>query len=140
MIRMLYPQKQKQKLQHQGVLGKKKKKRLQNAAHLQMRSCGAQTPARCYLLCCELVRAHGNAVNKLHGTPQAVELHALVYVHHTVGGRRPAPHPVVQEAADARQDDFEHGKAAAQTLFGQQVPLTGNGNLLSGGEIVLLVC
>lgn len=88
------------------------------------------TPARCYSLCCELVCAHGDAVDKLHGTPQAVELHTLVHMHHAVGGRRTAPHPVLQETADARQDDLEHGEAAAQTLFGQQVPLTGNGNLL----------
>lgn len=80
------------------------------------------------------MRAHGNAVDELHGAPQAVELHALVDVHHAVGGRRPAPHPVVQETADARQDDLEHGKAAAETLFGQQVPLTGNSNLLGKGE------
>lgn len=74
--------------------------------------------------------SHRDAVDKLHGTPEAVELHTLVNVHHTVGGRRPAPHGVLQEAADARQDDLEHGKAAAQALFGQQVSLTGNGNLL----------
>lgn len=77
------------------------------------------------------MRAHGDAVDKLHGTPQAVELHALVHVHHAVGGRRPAPHPVLQEAADARQDDLEHGEATAQTLFGQQVALTRNGDLLT---------
>ncbi len=88
------------------------------------------TPAWCHLLCCELVCAHRDAVHKLHGTPQAVELHTLVNMHHTVGGRRPTPHPVLQETTDARQDDLEHGKTAAQTLFGQQVPLTGNGDLL----------
>lgn len=76
------------------------------------------------------MRAHRDAVDKLHGAPQAVELHTLVNVHHTVGGRRPAPHPILQEAADACQDDLEHGKATAQTFFGQQVSLTGNGNLL----------
>lgn len=54
------------------------------------------------LLCSEFVRAHRNAVDELHSTPQAMELHALVHVHHAVGGRRPAPHPVIQEAADAR--------------------------------------
>lgn len=75
--------------------------------------------------------AHGDAVDELHGAPQAVKLHALVNVHDTIGGRRPTPHPIVQETADARQDDLEHGKAAAQTLFGQQVPLTRNGNLLA---------
>lgn len=75
--------------------------------------------------------AHRDAVDKLHGTPQAVKLHALVNVHDTIGGRRPTPHPIVQEAADARQNDLKHGKAAAKTLFGQQVPLTRNGNLLA---------
>lgn len=86
--------------------------------------------SRCHLLCCELMCAHRDAVDKLHGTPQAVKLHALVNVHDTVGGRRPTPHPIVQETADARQNDLKHGKAAAKTLFGQQVPLTRNGNLL----------
>lgn len=76
------------------------------------------------------MRADGNAVDKLHGAPQTVELHALVNVHDAVGGRRPAPHAVVQEAADARQDDLEHGKAAAKALFGQKVTLACNGNLL----------
>lgn len=99
-----------------------------NTTHLQTHSYGLRT--RCYLLCCELVCAHRDAVDKLHGTPQAVKLHTLVNMHNTVGGRRPAPHPVMQETADARQDDLEHGKAAAKTLFGQQVPLTRNGNLL----------
>lgn len=74
--------------------------------------------------------AHRDAVDKLHGTPKAVELHALVNMHHTVGGWRPTPHAILQEAADTCQDDLEHGKAAAQTFFGQQVSLTGNGNLL----------
>lgn len=83
-----------------------------------------------HLLGSELVRADGNAVDKLHGAPQTVELHALVNVHDAVGGRRSAPHAVVQEAADARQDDLEHGKAAAKALFGQKVTLACNGNLL----------
>lgn len=78
----------------------------------------------------ELVRAHGDAVDELHGAPEAVELHALVHVHHAVAGQRAAPDGVVQEAAHARQDDLEHGQAAAQTLLGQQVPLAGNGYLL----------
>lgn len=83
------------------------------------------------------MRAHGDAVDELHGAPQTMELHALVHVHHTIGGRRPAPHPVVQETADARQDDFKHGKATAKALFGQQVPLTCNCNLLERSHILL---
>lgn len=58
--------------------------------------------ARCHLLCRELVRAHGDAVDELHGAPQAVELHTFVDMHHTVGGRRTAPHRILQEAADSR--------------------------------------
>lgn len=46
--------------------------------------------------------AHRDAVDKLHGAPQAVKLHTLVDVHHAVGGRRAAPHAVLQKAADAR--------------------------------------
>ena len=76
------------------------------------------------------MRAHRDAVDELHGAPQAVELHTLIHVHHTIGGWRPAPHGILQEAADASQDDLEHGKATAQAFFGQQVSLTGNGNLL----------
>lgn len=83
------------------------------------------------------MRAHRDAVDELHGAPQTMELHALVHVHHTIGGRRPTPHPVVQETADARQDDFEHGKATAKALFGQQVPLTCNCNLLGRSHILL---
>lgn len=58
--------------------------------------------ARRHLLCRELVRAHGDAVDELHGAPQAVELHTFVDMHHTVGGRRTAPHWILQEAADSR--------------------------------------
>lgn len=76
------------------------------------------------------MRADRNAVDKLHGAPQAVKLHALIYVHDAVGRRWAAPHAIVQETADACQDDLEHGKAAAKTLFGQKVALTCNGNLL----------
>lgn len=100
--------------------------------YISAHACTVHTPARCYLLCRELMCAHRDAVDKLHGTPQAVELHTLIDMHHTVGGRGPAPHPILQEAADARQDDLEHGKATAQAFFGQQVSLTGNGNLLVG--------
>lgn len=91
-----------------------------------------------YLLCCKLMCAHRDAVDKLHGAPEAVELHTLVNMHHTVGGRRPAPHAVLQEAAYACQDDFKHGEATAETLFSQQVSLTGNGNLLGKRTITLL--
>lgn len=51
--------------------------------------------ARRHLLCRELVRAHGDAVDELHGAPQAVELHTFVDMHHTVGGRRTAPHRIL---------------------------------------------
>lgn len=74
--------------------------------------------------------AHWDAVHELHGTPKAVEFHTLVNVHHAVGGWGSTPHTVLQEATDAREDDLEHGKAAAQALFGQQVALSGNGDLL----------
>lgn len=89
-----------------------------------------------YLLCRKLMRADRNAVDKLHGAPQAVKLHALVYVHDAVGGRRATPHAVVQETADACQDDLEHGKAAAKTLFGQKVALACNGNLLKKDTVL----
>lgn len=56
----------------------------------------------------ELVGSHRDAVHKLHGAPQAVELHTLVNVHDAVAGQRPAPDRVLQEAAHSRQDDLEH--------------------------------
>lgn len=83
-----------------------------------------------YSLHCELVGSHRDAVHELHGAPETVELHALVHVHHAVAGQRSAPDGVVQEASHAREDDLEHGQAAAQPLFGQEVALTSNGNLL----------
>lgn len=79
---------------------------------------------------CELVCSHGDAVYKLHGTPEAVELHTLVHVHHAVTGQRPAPDRVIQEASHTCKDDFEHGQTAAKPLFGQQVTLTSDGYLL----------
>lgn len=79
---------------------------------------------------CEFVGSHRDAVHELHGTPEAVELHALVHVHHAVAGQRPPPDGVVQEASHACEDDLEHGQTAAQPLFGQEVALTSNGNLL----------
>lgn len=78
----------------------------------------------------ELVGSHWDAVDKLHGTPQAVELHALVHMHDAVAGQRPAPDGVLQEATHPRQDDLEHGEAAAEPLLGQQVTLTRDCNLL----------
>ncbi len=76
------------------------------------------------------MRSHRDAVHKLHGAPQPVELHALVHVHHAVAGQWAAPDWVVQITADASQNDLEYGETAAQPLFRQQVTLTGDGNLL----------
>lgn len=83
-----------------------------------------------YSLHGELVRSHGDAVHELHGTPEAVELHTLVHVHHAVARQRPAPDWVIQEGAHSGQDDLKHGQAAAQPLFGQQVTLPCDGDLL----------
>lgn len=44
-----------------------------------------------YSLHCKLVRSHRYAVHELHGTPETVELHTLVDVHHAVARQRPAP-------------------------------------------------
>lgn len=82
------------------------------------------------ILCSELVCAHRDAVHKLHGTPEAVELHALVHMHDAIGGGRASPHAVLQEAANACQDDFKHGQPTAQTLLRQQVSFPRYCNLL----------
>ena len=76
------------------------------------------------------MRAHGDAVDELHGAPQPVELHALVDVHHAVAGQWAAPDGVLQEGAHAGQDHLEHGQAAAQPLLGQEVAFAGDGDLL----------
>lgn len=91
-----------------------------------------------YSLSCELVGPHGDAVDELHGTPQPVELHALVNVHDAVGGRGAPPDGVLQVAPDAGQDDLEHGQAAAQPLLGQEVALPSDGDLLGMGEYIHL--
>lgn len=52
-----------------------------------------------YSLHCKLVRSHRYAVHKLHGTPETVELHTLVNVHHAVARQWPAPDWVIQEGA-----------------------------------------
>lgn len=78
--------------------------------------------ARLYVLHSELMRSHGDAVDELHGAPEAMEFHTLVHVHHPVAGQGPAPDGIVQEGADPRQDDLKHGQAAAEAFFGQQVP------------------
>lgn len=87
-----------------------------------------------YLLSCELVGPHGDAIDELHGTPEPVEFHALVHVHDAVGGWRAPPDRVLQVAPDAGQDDLEHGQSTAQSLLGQQVALPSNGDLLGREE------
>lgn len=79
---------------------------------------------------CELVGPYWDAVNKLHGAPETVELDTLVHVHHTIAGQWATPDGVIQEASHTGEDDFEHGQTTAQPLFGQQVSLTSDGNLL----------
>lgn len=93
---------------------------------------GAGSPR--HVLHSELVCSHGDAVDELHRAPQAVELHALVHVHHPIAGQGPAPDGVVQEGADPRQDDLEHGQAAAEAFFGQQVPFPRDCYLLRWRE------
>lgn len=79
---------------------------------------------------------HGDAVDKLHGTPQSVKLDTLVHMHDPIAGQRPTPDRVIQEGPDPSQDDLEHGQATAETLLGQQVPLSRYGNLLWKGQNV----
>ena len=74
---------------------------------------GVTPPFRGYLLSCEFVSPHGDAVDELHGTPEPVEFHALVHVHDTVGRWRAPPDRVLQVAPDAGQDDLKHGQSTA---------------------------
>lgn len=81
-------------------------------------------------LSCELVGPHRDAVDKLHGAPQPVELNTLIHVHDAIGGGRAPPDGVLQVAPDPGQDDLKHGQATAEPLLGQQVTLPSDGNLL----------
>lgn len=78
----------------------------------------------------ELVCSHGDAVHKLHGAPETVELHALVHVHHAVARQWATPDGVIEETTHTGQDDLEHGEATAQPLFGEQISLASDGYLL----------
>lgn len=81
-------------------------------------------------LCSELIRAHRDAVHKLHRAPEAVKLHAFVHVHDPVCRGGSAPDRVLQVAPNSRQDHLEHGQPAAQPLLGQQVTFPGDSYLL----------
>lgn len=70
-------------------------------------------PADRHSLCSELVGAHGDAVHKLHGTPEPVKLHALVHMHDPVRWGWPAPDRVLQIAPNSCQDHLKHGQPAA---------------------------
>lgn len=100
---------------------------------------GGRFPGWGHSLDGELVGAHGDAVDELHGAPEPVELHALVHMHDAIAGQGPAPDGVVQEGADAGQDDLEHGQATAQPLLGQQVALPSDGDLLRGGKVKVTI-
>lgn len=92
-----------------------------------------------YSLGGELVGPHRDAVDELHGTPEPVELHALVDVHDAIGGWRAPPDGVLQVAPNARQDDLKHGQATAQALLGQQVALPSDGDLLGTEKCINLL-
>lgn len=89
-----------------------------------------QMCALLHSLHCELMGSHRDAVHKLHSTPETVELHTLVHVHHAVAGQRSAPDGVIQEASYTCEDDLKHGQTATQPLFGQEVALASDGYLL----------
>ena len=57
--------------------------------------CGVTPSSQGYSLSCELIGSHGDAVDKLHGTPEPVEFHALVHMHDAVGGRWAPPDRVL---------------------------------------------
>lgn len=78
----------------------------------------------------EFVGPHRDAVDKLHSTPQPVELNTLIHVHDAIGGWWAPPDGVLQVAPDSGQDDFKHGQATAEPLLGQQVTLPSDGDLL----------
>lgn len=99
--------------------GKRKKKR--NGVNKRCgadKSGGEKSVSLLHSLHCELVGSYWDAIHKLHGAPETVELHALVDVHHSVAGERAAPDGVLEEAAHTCEDDLEHGQTAAQPLFG----------------------
>ncbi len=85
---------------------------------------------RFFLLDCVLIRPDRDAVHELEGRPQSVELDTLVHVHDSVRRGRASPDGVVQEAPDAREDDFKDGEAAAEPFPRQQVAFFGDDALL----------
>lgn len=68
-----------------------------------------------------------------------MELHTLIDVHDSIGGRWAPPDGVLQVAPNACQDDLKHGQATAQPLFGQQVALPSDGDLLGTEKYINLL-
>lgn len=87
-----------------------------------------------HVLHSELVCSHGDAVDELHGAPEAMEFHTLIHVHHPIAGQGSPPDRIVQEGADPRQDNLKHGQPAAEAFFGQQVPFPCDCYLLKWRE------
>lgn len=78
-----------------------------------------------YLLDSVLVLSDRNAVDKLDGRPQPVELGAFVHVHDSIGRGLRVPHWLVEEGLDALEDNFKDGQATAKPLPGQKIAVSG---------------
>lgn len=68
------------------------------------------------------MRSHRDAVDELHGAPEAMEFHTLIHMHHSIAGQGATPDGIIQEGADPREDNLKHGQATAEAFFRQQVP------------------
>jgi hypothetical protein len=70
---------------------------------------------------CEFIFTNRHAVHKLNGAPQAMELCALIHVHHAVGWGIAMPDGIIQIRLDPCEHNLKHGESAAEPLSGQQV-------------------
>ena len=86
---------------------------------------------KAYSLNSEFILPNWHTVHKLYGTPQSVELCALIYVHDAIFRCCPLPDRVINVRLDASEHNLKHGEAATQALPGEQVTFTGNVRLLS---------
>ena len=77
-----------------------------------------------------------DAVDKLEGGPQSVELRTLVNVDHPVGGRLAVPHRVIQKSLNPGEDHLEDAEPAAQPLPCQQVALLRYQRLLGRPQLL----
>lgn len=92
-----------------------------------------------HLLDSEFVLPNRHTKDKLHSTPESMELCTLVYVHDTISRGKTMIHRVLNEGPDTCQDDLKHRQATTQALTCQQVTLLGYIPLLETRNLIILI-